>query len=163
MNALDRAKQDEAEGDLGSAKKRLVSYAVSTRFDPAVCEQIARLCVRMQDPTEAGRWYILCDSKDTESSDCIQRFTASCAGTPKQLLSQLPRGLQLKSLAEFPTVVAERLRELGFQEVPKQGKQAHAPRAVTDRLVELGCLIVAAILVGLLIVGVITVKGWLSR
>ena len=113
MSVHHRAAQDEAGGDLGSAKRRLASYAVSANtFDPSICERIARLCVRMQDPTEAGRWYILCDSKDTESSDCIQRFTASCGGTPDQVLSQIPRGLKLTSLAEYPPVVAARLREM---------------------------------------------------
>ncbi len=161
MNAHERAKQDEAAGDLGSAKRRLVSYVVSARFDPSICETIARLCVRMQDPTEAGRWYILCDSKDNESSDCIERFTASCGGTPGQVLSQIPQGLKLKSLDEYPPVVATRLHAMGFRGLPKQ------PRAETstfkDRLATIGCLIVLAIVVGLLIVGMSTVGAWLRK
>ncbi len=55
MGARERARLDIERGDLGSARRRLMSLAQTKQYPEDVCEEIARLCVRMHDPIEAGR------------------------------------------------------------------------------------------------------------
>jgi len=159
VSVFDRARQDEANGDLASAKNRLASHAAGARLDPAVCEQIARLCVRMQDPCEAGRWYFLCDSADSEASRCIERFTRSCGTRPRQILSQLPRATKSKMLDEFPPAAAARLRDLGFAARPAKP----APVAARWKVVAVGgmWLLVAAWILVCAIIGMSRVRNWI--
>ncbi len=80
MGALDRANHDEQQGDLGAARVRLISLAITSPYDPGLYERIARLCCRMSDKAEAGKWYFLCDSADSEGPACIDRFRARHGG-----------------------------------------------------------------------------------
>ncbi len=160
MNVQDRVREDEASGDLASAKNRLASHAVTTRFDPRVCEQIARICVRMQDPTEAGRWYFLCDSSDDESGACIKRFSAAHGDRPAQIHSQLPRGVVHKPLEDWAPAAGERLRRIGFKHVP--ARRDHITRSTfLDNLYPLGCIVMVLAVLGLAYIGLRTVAGWL--
>ncbi|MBX3360857.1 MAG: hypothetical protein KF912_08395 [Phycisphaeraceae bacterium] len=161
MNVFDRVRQDEAKGDLASAKNRLCSHVVTTRFEPHICEQIARICVRMQDPTEAGRWYFLCDSVDAESAPCIETFRAAHAHRPAQILSQLPRGIQHKPLQDWTPSVGERLQKIGFKHLPTRGEQP-SRSTLTDNLYPLGCAIFFLVGIALAFIGLRTVVGWLQ-
>mgnify|MGYP000850464905 CR=1 FL=1 len=161
MNVFDRVRADEAKGDLASAKNRLCSHVVTTRFEPHICEQIARICVRMQDPTEAGRWYFLCDSSDTESSTCIEKFLAAHGHVSAQILSQLPRGIQHKPLPEWSPPVGERLQKIGFKHVPARGEQP-LRSTLTDNLYPLGCVVFVIAGVALAFIGLRTVMRWLE-
>ncbi len=163
MNVQDRVREDEASGDLASAKNRLASHAVTTHFDPSICEQIARLCLRMHDPIEAGRWYLLCDSTDVESAACIEKFMATCGGVAGQVLSQLPRGAKLKPLENWTPTAGARLRELGFKHHPPPSKPTPSSRfdEFVSQIGSAGCLGVIVILIGLVIIGLRTVADWL--
>lgn len=163
MSALDRANQDEADGDLGSAVRRLKSFVTTAGYSAELCERIARLGVRMQDPTEAGKWYLLCDSRDERAEECVQKFIASCGGEPKQAWSQIPQSLRLGDFSEYPERVAQRLGAMGVRGSAKRARFVRS-RTWKDRLSELGCLIVCGVLGFLFLVGVLqgskTVRQW---
>ncbi len=146
MNAIDRANFDERAGDLGSARRRLTSLASSIDYDPRLCERIARLCVKMCDPVEAGRWYFLSDSSDAESPACISKFLEQFNRHPKQAILQIPTNLRLESVDRYPPVVGERLRAAEFRGVPRATKRARQPgdRTWLQRLGSVGCLLVLA-------------------
>ncbi|MBX3316718.1 MAG: hypothetical protein KF902_07635 [Phycisphaeraceae bacterium] len=161
VNVFDRVRQDETNGDLASAKNRLCSHAVTTRFDPHICEQIARICVRMQNPTEAGRWYFLSDSGDAESSACIEKFLAAHGHRPAQILSQLPRGVEHKPLQHWTPAVGERLQKIGFKHVPARTKD-RTPSTLLDNLYPFGCIVMVFAVLVLAFIGLRTVVGWLK-
>ena len=158
MNALDRAKRDEAAGDLGSARRRLVSFVRNQGYDAAACEQIARLSTRMGDPEEAGRWYFVCESSDPESPAAIERFRARHGPQPRQLLLALPRFARYGSRAALPPQVAVRLSELGppFDEPPSKPKADWR-----DKTFGWGCGLVLLLLGASVVVGLMTIVRWL--
>lgn len=165
MNAIDRANFDERAGDLGSARRRLMSLASSSMYDPRLCEHIARLCVKMSDPVEAGRWYFLSDSSDAESPACITKFLQQFNRHPKQAILQIPTNLRLESVDRYPPVVGERLRAAEFRGVPRK----HKPKRGADgktwkaRLIGAGCLVVAAYLLIALVVGIGTIGAFIAK
>lgn len=117
MGALDRAEQDERQGDLGSARVRLISLATTSPYSPELYERIARLCCRMGDRTEAGRWYLLCDSADTEAAACIERLVTRHRGEMAAVLSALPTSMIAKlGSGPLPAGVSRRLSEYGLRD-----------------------------------------------
>lgn len=115
-------------------------------YDPRLCEQIARICVKMSDPVEAGRWYFLSDSSDAESPACITKFLEQFNRHPKQAILQIPTNLRLESVDRYPPVVGERLRAAEFRGVPRNRRpeRGAAIQSWLRRLGRVGCLIVLA-------------------
>lgn len=149
VKARDRAILDEKSGDLGSARRRLMSRASSSDYDPRLCEQIARICVKMSDPKEAGRWYFLSDSDDPESPACIAKFLEQFNRAPKQTIQQIPSNLRLESVDRYPPVVGERLRAAEFRGVARSPRPDRRSPSETwsQKLRRMGCLLVVAVLV----------------
>lgn len=113
MGALDRANHDEQQGDLGAARVRLISLAITSPYDPGLYERIARLCCRMGDKAEAGKWYFLCDSADSEGPACIDRFRARHGGDMRAILFALPKSMLAKiARGPLPRAVSERFAAL---------------------------------------------------
>ena len=164
MGALERAQLDEEAGDLGSARRRLLSVIGSSGFDAEVCEAIARLSVRMGDLTEAGRWYLLCDSSDSRAQECMSRFIASCGGNPAGIAAQLPRlrraTKQVELLEALPEVVTRRLKSLN---VPVVAGRPTSPResGAGGGLVAFGCMLALVLAVACAAIGAATVMRWI--
>ncbi|MCC6968858.1 MAG: hypothetical protein IT434_01425 [Phycisphaerales bacterium] len=165
MKAEVRAILDEKAGDLGSARRRLMSLASSSTYDPRLCEQIARICVKMSDPKEAGRWYFLSDSDDPESPGCITEFLEQFNRSPKQAIQQIPANLRLESPESYPPVVGARLRAAEFQGVPRKRKPERGADGKTwkDRAIGAGCLVATAFLLIAIVVGVGTIGAFIAK
>jgi hypothetical protein len=150
--ALEHAAEDERSGDLGSARRRLMSYVSTQGYDEGIVEQIARICIRMHDLREAGRWYFLCDSKDAEAAEAIERFSASCNGNLRQILSQLPLGGT--GTAKFPAAVQARFG--GLRLLARGPREARVSKT-EQRLTAVGCMLGLVVVASLLIIGAIAV------
>lgn len=159
MTVFERVKQDEAKGDLASARNRLASHAATVHFDPSICEQIARICVRMHDPIQAGRWYFLSESADQEADPSTQKFLRACNNDPRQVFSQLPRGSLARPLAKHPPAVAARLRELGY--IDPLSSPPPPPETWIDKLIVPLFLGGLGLILALVVIGFITVVRWL--
>jgi hypothetical protein len=157
VNALDRAQRDAAAGDLGSARRRLLSFVRNQGFNAAACEQLARLSSRMGDPEEAGRWYFVSDSSDPEAPAAIERFRARHGPHARQILLALPRFARYGSRAALPPQVAVRLSELGppFDEPPPKPKADW-----WDKTFGWGCALALLLVVASLGVGIFTIVRW---
>lgn len=156
MSAVDRAREDEERGDLGSARKRLTSYAAA-HFKPEDCERVARLSMRMKDPVEAGRWYFLCDSADAESPDAVRCFLQSCGNQPRHVLSALPRGIRSRN--DWPAGAAGRLRDIGFQ--PALPLPDAIPPTRFGKVVDWAIVAIGLSLFACTIIGVATAVRWI--
>lgn len=163
MSAIDRANLDEQAGDLGSARRRLMSLASSGEYDPRLCERIARICVKMSDPVEAGRWYFVSDSSDAESPACITKFLEQFKRHPKQVIRQIPSNLRLESVDSYPPAVGERLRTAGLRGSPRKPVWNPGPVTLTQRIGNVGCAVVGILLLILAIVGIGTIVGFIGR
>ncbi len=139
-----RAAEDEAKGDLGSARDRLAASAAGTGFPPETCEAVARLSVRMHDPMEAGRWFLLTACDDDEARKAIDFFLDSHNRQPKLVIDRLPKGLiaHLRQ-APMPKHLHDSLVGLGVLDpntliTAKPEKAAHNTR---DDQISIGCLV----------------------
>jgi hypothetical protein len=159
VRAFKRAKLDEQQGDLGSARARLRSYLSSTGYDPAVCERIARISMKMQDPVEAGRWYFLCDSADADAAPAIERFCAAAGGEPRQIYGQLPAFYRRISRERLPGAVLERLKEI--RALPPADARTRPPSDFFDWLIPLGCITMVALTLLFAAIGAIAMFRWL--
>ncbi len=112
MNALERAARDAQRGDLGSARRRLRSRIASAGYSPEVCEELARLSLRMSDPFEAGRWYYLCDSSDPESAGAVESFVRACKNNPRQIAAQIPASVRRAAPESLPPAVRRRIEHI---------------------------------------------------
>lgn len=159
MNALDRAERDEEAGDLGSARRRLMSYVTTVGYSPSLCERIARLCTRMGDPVEAGRWYFLSDSRDPEAGPAVGRFTADCGGDPRAVASRLPAKLRLARVEEYPPGVRARFEGLGLRGPP--GSAVLPPVSRSSIAGPIGCILGLLFGIACVVVGAITILRWI--
>jgi hypothetical protein len=145
-----RAAYDEAKGDLGSARERLAASASATGFPPKTCEAVARLSVRMHDPTEAGRWFLLTACEDDQARKAIEFFLESHKRLPKLVLDRLPKGLipHLRK-SPFPKNLHDSVLGMGVSDpktllttIPEK-----PPSSTSKDALGLGCLFVFALCV----------------
>lgn len=162
MDAIRRAQADIDAGDLGSARRRLMSRAVSKGYEPGVCERVARLCVQMRDPIEAGRWYFLCESADPEAGPLVERYVEALKRDAGRILADLPSSLYERfQNGAGPAIVEQRLSTLGATSRVPRGV-VRAPRATfRQQITGAGCAIGTALLGLCTIVGMITVVKFL--
>ncbi|CAG0952092.1 hypothetical protein ANRL2_00172 [Anaerolineae bacterium] len=122
----------------------------------AWCERIARICVKMSDPTEAGRWYLLADSSDAESQPCIDRFLSRFGRQPNQAMSQFPMSLRFEKLTDYPPTVASRLQAIGNRGQPRSIRGSQSPRTLKARLAMLASILVVIWVIGVFVIGLLT-------
>ncbi len=84
-----------------------MSRAAQVPYSPELFERIARLCIRMGDLAEAGRWYAVIASTDEAAPRAIEVFFGRCNGDKRQILSRLPLALDVDK-AQLPAAVRER-------------------------------------------------------
>jgi hypothetical protein len=82
---------DLARGDLGSARRRLASAVGSGAYDPELLARIAELSVRMGDPVQAGRYWLLTPSTGQEVEAAIEAFARQCHHDGRTMAWELPR------------------------------------------------------------------------
>lgn len=160
MGARDRAANDRAAGDLGTAKRRLASLLDTTGYDPGVCRELAEICLDMRDPIEAGRWVYLCedasDSPNDAAREAMAAFVGKCRNDPATIAGRLPRFVKTTRSESLPEPVQARLEAIGLPR-PVGAATVHASGRVVGRLGTLGCLTVLGLFVASAIVGFIVI------
>jgi hypothetical protein len=160
MTLHERIQLDLSRGDIGSARARLISAFVSTPYNPALAEEIARLCVQMHDPIEAGRWYFCSESQDEHAASLIERFTSKHSSDLRQVLSQLPLKVRDAPADTLPPMVKDRMAGLR-QSFPEPLRKASNDSGNWSYLYSFGCLIAILLFVGTAIVGLRTIGSWI--
>ncbi len=85
-----------------------MSRAAQVPYSPELFERIARLCIRMGDMAEAGRWYAVIASTDEAAPRAIEVFLGRCKGNEWQILSQIPHAAAQVDAANLPAAVRKR-------------------------------------------------------
>ena len=165
MGARERAKADEAAGDLGSARRRLMSLLDTRGYEPAVCHDIGVLSLGMKDPVEAGRWAFISDAaQEPRLESCIESFLASCNHDSTVVLSRLPRVFKSVAIEDAPLQVRSRLHSVGIERLaaPRvQRPRLAAKSRLIDGVVGVGCWGFALGLGAVFVVGLMTINKWL--
>jgi hypothetical protein len=167
VGALERADEDVARGDLGSARRRLASFVASGEYRPDVLARVGNLCLTMGDPVEAGRWYLLSSAEGTDVEHAVRRFVDTCGGNPAQALATLPHFRRRSDFAQYAGAPRARIEQFGLSaplEVEARLRNPPGgPARLRQKLAFVGCM--AAILAFVLVIGVgtITVLRFLDR
>jgi hypothetical protein len=155
MSVRERAARDVEQGDLASARNRLRSSVTTKGHDAAICEEVARLSVRMGDPLTAGLWYFLSDSRDRDAANLISRFVAHNQHNRERVLCALPRCWTQNSSLALPAYVHARIERLEKQSVEQSNPKRHR----ADMGTFFGCVITLAIVVAVIAIGLLAIYG----
>ena len=164
---FERADQDIARGDYFSARQRLTSRLLSTGYDPRLLERLGELCVKMHDPGEAGKYYLLSSAAGADIEQAIDMFVQRCGGEPERIVSHLPQKLCLSELSHYHVVAQGRIlrlnleAELGKAAAKAMPASAHSP--LFDRFMPYGCLLIVAMFLVSAVVGFWTILKWIRK
>lgn len=166
MGARDKARADREAGDLGSARRRLMSLHDSRGYDPKLCREIGMLSIEMRDLVEAGRWLLMSDLEPGSPLDAaIEAFLASRRHDRVAVLGALPRAFKSAVIEDLPRPVRARLNAVGVERLrgPTEGQPRRAHSRLGDLVCQLGCSVFAFGLVVCTLIGLGTVFGWIFR
>jgi hypothetical protein len=167
MSAINRADQDIEHGDYGMARIRLASYLNTKGYDPALLDRLGQLSYDMRDPVQAGRYWLASNAQGEHIESAIKAFLRHTGSNAHSIAAQLPPPVRYVPPDSLPSVARERVRRFGLEEtlqrisrVPREPRGAPSDRAANA----IGWAVVLLVVlpgVTFLIVGVITVFGWL--
>jgi hypothetical protein len=161
MDSISKSNQDIARGDLGSARRRLMSHLATVGYNQEHARRVAELSLQMHDPVEAARWFAVSDPTHPDAAEPLRELLSSCKGEPGRLQAKLPLLDRLSGSEPLPSEVDTFLASHGIQ---PQKAAAQKPRH-TPRLTELVQIVAAAgcmlLFLAMLIIGAITIVRWL--
>ncbi|KRC42754.1 DUF6584 family protein [Oerskovia sp. Root22] len=160
---LARVEEDLRVGDVTMARTRLSSLVRSLPHRLDARERLADVCRLDGDLVEAGRWSYLSEHRDEGE---VAAFERACGNDPVRIM----RALRWRSSEEAATTEVARQRLLDV----RGRAEAQAGRTLdwSDRgreagdpwwrdLFAVGCLVMGIALVALVIIGAVTVVGWI--
>jgi hypothetical protein len=164
VSAIERAKRDIEEGDYGAARQRLRAYLATKGYEQEIVARLGQISYEMHDMYEAGRFWLLSDAEGSHADHAISCFLKRAGKDPRQIVSQLPHTVRLRSLDEYPEAVRARLRSLALDEAISQagrGRASKPPNTWGDRAVLSGCILVLLFGVVVFCVGLWQIGRWL--
>lgn len=161
MRTLEKAERELAAGNLWRAKEILQGSLPNAGYDVELFEKLGVVLLRMGDLPEAGKYLFLSGVRRPEYGQAVAIFLGKYGkNKPHDFYRSLPRGARLAALSGYPDDVARKLRELGLPEslADEGGKVAISSETVGDAFGWVSCLLVAAAVGALLILGLIKLK-----
>ncbi|HZH97571.1 MAG TPA: DUF6584 family protein [Fimbriimonadaceae bacterium] len=149
--ALDKAKQEIAEGKLGIARDRLHGLVNTYPENLALRSLPGDVYWKLGYPAEAGRFWFLDHELTDERREAISAFLSRCGGDPRVILHNLKLRPPLEAFTEKEVreKIDELLRAIGARELPVRESSARNVPSVGWMY---GCV---AAFVGVLILGII--------
>jgi len=160
---LARVEEDLSVGDVTMARTRLSSLVRSLPHRLDARERLAHVCRLSGDLVEAGRWSYLSEHRDQSE---VAAFERACGKDPVRIM----RALRWRSSEEAATteVARQRLLDVRGRAEAKTGRTldwSDKGREAGDPwwkdAFAVGCLVTGVVLLGLVVVGTVTVVGWI--
>lgn len=160
---LARVEEDLRKGDTAMARTRLKSFVQSVPQSLDARERLADVCRLESDRVEAGRWSYLSERAEPEE---VSAFERACGRDPVRIMRGLRwSGSEDEAATEF---ARERLRRVRTRAEAAAGKTldwSARGRDVGgpwwDDAFAVGCMLLGLILVTLMVIGAVTVIGWI--
>ncbi|WP_125775461.1 DUF6584 family protein [Antribacter gilvus] len=160
---LARVEADLDKGDVGMARTRLKSLVESLPQRLDARERLADVCRLEGDRVEAGRWSYLSEQPDPDEEAAFER---ACGRDPVRIM----RGLRWSGSEKDATTDLARHRLLDVRaraeaaagrklDWSDRGRDVGGPW--WDDAFAVGCLLTGLVLAFLVIVGAVTVFGWI--
>jgi hypothetical protein len=157
MDVLAKADLEISRGRLWRAKEILHRAVGHSGYRSDVYEKLGNVLLQMSDLVEAGKYLFLAGSRNPEYADAIDTFVERYREKPQNIFHPFPKSAKLSKISEYPPAVADELRQLGLPEDLEDldGIYVRPPRTLSDRLLPFGCIAIALLGVGLVVLGVI--------
>ncbi len=131
-------------------------------------EAYGRVLLMMGDKVEAGKYLFISGVREAQYREALELFRARYAKDRRTLLSSLPKTVRGLAPDRLPTNVREELAVLGVPSTPEpvgrlplfEGRRLDDR---SERLMGLGCMAGAAVAMILMLVGLVTVVGFVFR
>ena len=160
---LERVEEDLRVGDVAMARTRLSSLVRSLPQRLDARERLADVCRLSGDLVEAGRWSYLSKHRDEAE---VAAFERACGKDPVRIM----RALRWRSSEEAATteVARQRLLDVRARAEAKAGRTldwSDKGREAGDPWWKdafgVGCLVASLALFTLVVIGAVTVVGWI--
>jgi hypothetical protein len=102
--------------DPAAARRRLASFVGIDGYKPELLARVARLSIDLQEPVQAGRYWLLSDASGPEVDQAIEAFADSCRRTPRLMASELPRFARDWDVEAYPAIVRARIDKYRLRE-----------------------------------------------
>jgi hypothetical protein len=160
---LTRAEQAVHRGQLWRAKEILQGTIRSRRYDPVMFERLGTVLLQMGDLPEAGKYLFLCGRREAAYNEAIALFLRRFRRTrPLQLYSAFPRAARLAHRGDYPPSVETELEQLGLPELlPAPRRRLDTATRLDAPLVGVGCFAGVILILGLAVVGAISLVQWM--
>ena len=142
---------ETAKVDPAATRRRLASFVGAEGYKPDLLARIARLSVELNEPVQAGRYWLLSDAAGPDVDAAIEAFAASCQRTPRLMASELPRFKRDWDVEAYPAIVRQRIAKYGLAEHLARRAPKKRPARSRMTLIALGLLGALLLFAGLLI------------
>jgi hypothetical protein len=153
---LDKAQTELEKGNLWRAKEILQGAIRSEGYNVQLFEMLGTVFIKMGDLAEAGRFLFLSGVRKPEYLESIEIFLSRHGRKdPRNFIYLLPRKARLKTLSDYPSEVAQILREMGFPEILKnEDGKVYFPATGSDTGFFIACGTIASVTLVLIILGI---------
>ena len=157
MDVLRRAEREIENGKLWRAREILENSVRHRGYKAKIYEKLGIVLLKMQDSAEAGKYLFLSGETKSEYGEAIGIFFQKYENKPRNLFRSFPNSAKLPKISEYPKSVAGKLRELGLPEMleDENGYTLVHPDRDENRLLKIGCFLVAFVIVALVVLGIV--------
>jgi uncharacterized protein DUF6584 len=145
-------KPETARVDPAATRRRLAGFIGGESYKPDLLAKVARLSVELNEPAQAGRYWLLSDASGPEVDAAVEAFAESCQRLPRLMASELPRFARDWEIASYAPAARERIAkyklaaDLGRREPKKPERSKRGMTAVA-----VGGLVLMVMLAALLV------------
>ena len=143
---------ESARVDPAATRRRLAAFLTAEPYKPDLLARVARLSVQLNEPAQAGRYWLLSDASGPEVDAAVEVFAESCQRLPRLMASELPRFVRDWELEAYAAPARVRIEKYGLADELSR-RAPRKPRRPDRRInaIALAALLVLLLLGALLV------------
>ena len=123
---------ESARVDPAATRRRLAAFVAAEPYKPELLAKVARLSVQLNEPAQAGRYWLLSDATGPEIDAAVEVFAESCQRLPRLMASELPRFVGDFELATYAAPALVRIEKYGLaaelsRRAPRKPRRTEGP------------------------------------
>ena len=143
---------ESARVDPAATRRRLAAFLTSEPYQPEALARVALLSVQLNEPAQAGRYWMLSDATGPEVDAAVEVFAGSCQRLPRLMASELPRFVHDWDLEAYLAPARARIEKYGLAEelsrrAPRKPRRSTGPATAIAVAGLLALLLLGALLI----------------
>ena len=145
-------KPETSSVDPAATRRRLVSFVGTGGYRSDLLARIARLCVELEEPAQAGRYWLLSEASGPDVEAAIEAFAESCQRTPRLMASELPRFNRDWDVGAYPDLVKARIAKYRLEaELSRRAPKGSRRKRPGTALVAVAGVVLLAVFAAVLV------------